>query len=193
MNVRFRRTGIRRYAVVVTLTGAPSRAMDPAPGYDDDIPHDLVHYIVEAELGLSHGVYGRAARGAGTFIATSPRDVSPRQRAREQRKQQRRERALGARDAGDAQEMATSERLAGLGDLEWRRKHGQTPDPMRSPPALRADDAAAVERVVCRLDVVAPLWRALPVGGELVFEWPQVVPATLAATSGVPETSLRSA
>jgi hypothetical protein len=68
MNVRFRRTGVRRYAVVVTAADEPPRTMDPAPAYDDDIPHDLVHYVVEAELGLANGVYGRAARGAGTFI-----------------------------------------------------------------------------------------------------------------------------
>jgi len=176
MNVRFRRTGVRRYAVVVTLPGEPPRAMDPAPGYDDDIPHDLVHYVVEAELGLVNGVYGRAARGAGTFVTTAERDVSPRERARRQRKQQKRERALGAEDARHAADMAQSERLAGLSDVAWRQKQGQHPDPVRSAPVPRTADAADVERVVSHLDSIAPLWRALPVGGELVFEWPKVVP-----------------
>jgi hypothetical protein len=150
--------------------------MDPAPGYDSDIPHDLVHYIVEAELGLTNGVYGRAARGAGTFVATADGDVRPRERARMQRKQQRRERALGAQYAQHAADMARSERLAALCDVAWRRKHGQHPDPARSAPAPRTEDAADVQRVVSRLDAIAPLWRALPVGGELVFEWPNVVP-----------------
>jgi hypothetical protein len=176
MIVQFKRTGARRYAVVITVAGEPPRAMDPAPAYDDDIPHDLVHYVVEAELGLANGVYGRAARGAGTFITTAERDISPRERARKQRKQQRRERALGAEDARHAADMAESERLAALCDVAWRRKHGQRPDPVRSAPAPRTEDTAPVERVVSRLDAVAPLWRALPVGGELVFEWPQVVP-----------------
>jgi hypothetical protein len=176
MNVRFRRTGVRRYAVVVTVAGEPPRAMDPAPGYDDDIPHDLVHYVVEAELGLTNGVYGRAARGAGTFITIAERDVGPRERARKQRKQQRRERALGVQDARHTADMAHSERLAALCDVAWRRKHRQHPDPMRSAPVLRTEDAADVERVVFRLDAIAPLWRALPVGDELVFEWPRVVP-----------------
>lgn len=175
MNVAFRRTGARRYAVVVTRAGQPPQAMDPAPGYDDDIPHDLVHYVVEAELGLENGVYGRAARGGGTFITRAEQDVSPRERARKQRKQQRRERALGANDAVSA-EMARSERLAGVCDLVWRRKQGQRPDPARTPPVLRAEDAAEVERIVARLDQIAPLWRALLVGQELVFQWPQVTP-----------------
>ena len=176
MNVRFRRTGVRRYAVVVTLAGEPPRAMNPAPAYDDDIPHDLVHYVVEAELGLTNGVYGRAARGAGTFITTAERDVSPRERARKQRKQRRRERALGAQDARHAADMAQSERLAAFCDVAWRRKQGQHPDPARSAPVPRTEDAADVERLVSRLDVIAPLWRALSVGDELVFEWPNVVP-----------------
>lgn len=179
MNVRFRRTGARRYAVLITVAGQPPRAMDPAPGYDDDIPHDLVHYLVEAELGLKNGVYGRAAQGAGTFVMTAERDQSPRERARQQRKLQKRERALGAQDARHSADMEQSERLAGLCDVAWRRKHGQRADPGRSPPVPRAEDAAWIERVVARLDALAPLWRALPVGEELVFEWPKVVPDPL--------------
>lgn len=177
MDVRFRRTGARRYAVIVMLAGEPPRAMDPAPGYDDDIPHDLVHYLVEAELGLTKGVYGRAAQGAGTFVMTAERDLSPRERARKQRKQQKRERALGAQDARHAADMEQSERLAGLCDVAWRRKHGQRPDPGRAPPVPRAEDEASIARVVARLDTLAPLWRALAVGEELVFEWPRVVPS----------------
>jgi hypothetical protein len=177
MNVAFKRTGARRYAVIVTLAGESPRIMDPAPGYDDDIPHDIVHYLVEAELGLTYGVYGRAARGAGTFYATSDGAGSARERARKQRKQQRRERALGDHDEGQAAEMARSERLAGLCDVAWRRKHGQKPDPGRPAPLLRSDDAIEVERVVARLDEIAPLWRALPIEGQLVFEWPNVSPS----------------
>jgi hypothetical protein len=176
MNVAFKRTGARRYAVIVSLPGEASRTMDPAPGYDDDIPHDIVHYVVEAELGLTYGVYGRAARGAGTFYAASDGAGRTRERARKQRKQQRRERALGDRDEGEAAEMARSERLAGICDVTWRRKHGQKPDPGRSPPVVRTEDAADVKRVVARLDLIAPLWRTLPIEGELVFEWPNVAP-----------------
>ena len=183
MIVRFRRTGVRRYAVVVTLAGEPPRTMDPAPAYDDDIPHDLVHYVVEAELGLTHGVYGRAARGAGTFVTTAERDISPRERARKQRKQQKRERALNAQDARHTADMAESERLAALCDVAWRRKHGQHPDP-RSVSARAADGGCSGgDRVVSRLDVIAPLWRALLVGDELVFELPGVLPTQNTSTN----------
>lgn len=176
MDVTFRRTGPRRYAVIVTLPGEPARVLDPAPGYDDDIPHDLVHYLVEAELGLSYGVYGSAARGGGSFRPTFEGNVSPRERARGQRKQRKREQSLRAQDADGAAEMARSERLAGVCDLVWRRRHGQRPDPRRQAPQLRPEDAPDVERVVSRLDAIAPLWSELPLGGELVFEWPGVDP-----------------
>lgn len=181
MNVRFRRTGARRYAVLIDVAGQPARAMDPAPGYDDDIPHDLVHYLVEAELGLKNGVYGRAAQGAGTFVMTAEQDQSPRERARQQRKLQKRERALGAQDARHSADMDQSERLAALCDVAWRRKHGQRPDLGRAPPLPRTADAECIARVVARLDALAPLWRALPVGEELVFEWPKVLPGAVSA------------
>ena len=184
MKVRFVRTGVRRYAVFVAPEGTPPGAMDPAPAYDDDIPHDLVHYVVEAELGLANGVYGRAAQGAGTFVASAQPGVDARERARMQRKRGRRERALGAEGARDASDLAESERLAGLCDVAWRRKHSQRRDPLRSAPTLRTEDLAKVDRIVTRLDLVAPLWRALPVGGELVFEWPGVVPTPVGAPSG---------
>lgn len=176
MKVAFKRTGARRYAVIVTPVGEPPRALDPAPGYDDDIPHDLVHYLVEAELGLTYGVYGSAARGGGSFIAGVDHDATARQRARDQRRQRKREQALRTHDARHAAEMAHSERLAAVCDVAWRRRHGQRPDPSRLAPPLRPEDAAEVERVVARLDAVAPLWRTLPIDGALVFAWPAVTP-----------------
>lgn len=178
MRVVFERTGERRYAVLVAVAGKPVQSMSPAPGYDDHIPHDLVHYVVEAELALEAGVFGRAARGGGTFIATTQGE-SARDRARQQRKQRRREQSLHHADDSRGSDMATSERLAALCDLAWRRRHGQRPDLSRSPPPapLSADDVARVERVVARLEGIARLWSELPVGGQLAFEWPSVVPA----------------
>lgn len=176
VNVSFKRTGVRQYAVTVHVPGQPIRAADPAPGFDEDIPHDLVHYVVEAELGLANGVYGRAARGAGTFIATTERDMSARERSRQQRRQRRRERSLQQNNGRATTDMTTSEHVAALSDVAWRRKAGQKPDAQRTPPVLREEDRKSVERVVARLDALAPLWRVLPVGGELVFAWPSAQP-----------------
>jgi hypothetical protein len=179
VDVTFKRTGARRYAVVLSAPGEGRKIMDPAPGYDDDLPHDLVHYVVEAELRLATGVFGRAAQGGGTFIDATESGTTPRERARQRRKQRRRENALRTNDEASADDMATSERLTALCDVAFRRRHGQHADPLRSAPEpLPTDDPACIPRVVDRLDALAPLWRALPVGGELVFEWPSPMPKT---------------
>ena len=181
MNVIFRRTGERRYSVTVEVAGMPLQTMDPAPGFDTHIPHDLVHYVVEAESGLTSGVFGRAASGAGTFIPTAEAgQQGPRERARARRKQLRREASLGKSDAKGQGDMLNSERLAAVSDLLWRRRQGQVPDPSRAAPnvSLSADDAKRVERIVARLAALAPLWNRLPIGGELAFVWPSTEPST---------------
>lgn len=176
MRVTFKRTGARRYAVVVARAGSDVRTLDPAPGYDDHVPHDLVHYIVEAELGLKSGVYGRAALGGGTFLPTTNDGQTARERARTQRKRQRREQSLRRDDEARGHDMIESERLAALCDLAWRRHHGQHPDPARWSPAqpLSPEDTTRITRVVTRLTQLAPHWHALPIGGELTFVWPSV-------------------
>ena len=69
MEVTFKRTAQRRYAVVVNRPGASALAMHPAPGYDPLLPHDLAHFIVERECGIALGVFGQLAAGgdAATF------------------------------------------------------------------------------------------------------------------------------
>lgn len=181
MLVTFRRSAERRYAVVVQLPGKPTQTMDPAPGFDEHIPHDLVHYVVEAELGLKTGVFGRAAVGGGTFVAQGS-SASPRERARQRRKQGRREQALQRQDADE--QLKTSERIAYLCDLAWRRRQGQRPDPAfwHSPTPISQQDAERIERVLARLDRLAPLWHQLPVGGELSFVWPSAEPTKRASS-----------
>jgi hypothetical protein len=178
MDVTFRRTGERRYAVIVQVGEGPAQVMDPAPGFDAHIPHDLVHYVVEAELGLTRGVFGRAARGGGTFVAVGSTGQRARDQARARRKQLRREASLRNIDEERQDDMVTSERLAAVSDLFWRRRQGQVPDASRPAPAsaLSPHDAEWVHRVVARLEQLAPLWKELPVGGELVFTWPSAVP-----------------
>jgi hypothetical protein len=172
MQVIFRRTGERRYAVVVAAHGQAAQTMSPAPGFDSHIPHDLVHYVVEAQLGLEAGVFGRASRGGGTFYAAATA-ANPREQTRMRRKQARRELSF-RRERANEEQLETSERLAALCDLAWRRRHGQRPNPAlwhRGSP-ISAVDAARVESVVSRLDLLAPLWNQLPIGGALTFTWP---------------------
>src|SRR5215218_9127195 len=63
MEVTFRRTGERRYSVTARPERWPAVTMDPAPGFDPRLPHDLVHYTVEREHGIELGVFGQLAAG----------------------------------------------------------------------------------------------------------------------------------
>ncbi|MFA1544540.1 hypothetical protein [Actinomadura monticuli] len=173
MHVSFERTGEHRYATVVTLPGRHPRRMDPAPGYDDHIPHDLVHYLTEAELGLTSGVFGRAAAGGGDFTETAEVPGDPRRRARAQRRLKKREASLSRADRSD---MARSEHIAGLCDLAWRRRAGARPPAWAEHRPIPAEDRPAIDRVLARLDELAPLWHDLPVGGALTFTWPRTAP-----------------
>ncbi|HEX6242267.1 MAG TPA: hypothetical protein VFZ61_15255 [Polyangiales bacterium] len=170
MQVSFERTGPRRYGVRIVAPGQSVRFTNPAPGFDEHIPHDLVHYLVEAELRLSAGVFGRAAQGGSAFFVTDD-GSSARERRRAQRRQQRREHSLEQRDVHG--EMARAERLALLCDIAWRRLHGHvTAAPGMAVPAPTPEESAWVARVVHKLEHIAPRWHALPVGGSLTFTWP---------------------
>ena len=74
MNIQFRRTGERRYAITIYRNNLPPVEMNPAPGYDPIMPHDLLHLVVESELGLTRGIFGQIAEGghAGTFHFVPP-------------------------------------------------------------------------------------------------------------------------
>ena len=71
MRVTFTRTGERRYKVSVEGKGLVPSELDPAPGYDPLLPHDMAHFVVENSLGLM-GVFGQLAEGgnAHTFRRT---------------------------------------------------------------------------------------------------------------------------
>ena len=58
MDVTFTRTGERRYGIRVEPARAPALVMNPAPGYDPLVPHDLVHFAAERECGIVLGVFG---------------------------------------------------------------------------------------------------------------------------------------
>ena len=176
MNVRVRRTGVRA-TVVVTVAGEPPRAMDQRQLRGRHPTRSCT--TSSRPNGPCDWSLRTRCMSAGTFIATAERDVRPGTRA-ETTEAQSRERlwGSGARHAADmavgAPRCARRRRV-----VTEARAH---PDPVRSAPVPRTADAA-MSSACSRLDAIAPLWRALPVGGELVFEWPNVVP-----TGGGPAT-----
>ena len=58
----------RRYDVYVTRNRATDLYIRSAPGYDDWLPHDVLHFVAEAEYGLDRAVFGDLASGGNARI-----------------------------------------------------------------------------------------------------------------------------
>jgi len=164
MQVRFERTGQHQYAVAVLRSLHGDLRMDPAPGYSDLIPHDLVHWVAEEELGLRDGIFGQLAAGgnAGTFVPTD--ELRTKAWARQV---ERRNRSTGT-------EMGRSEVLVAQVYPRWLRHSGHLPGThyvLQDPPPTDLRDAD-LERVFARLDALSEQWRAVGVGESMSVQWP---------------------
>src|SRR3954471_12979633 len=132
MKVTFTKTAARRYSVYVERDNAPALAISPAPGFDVYLPHDLLHFVAEAEFGLDGGVFGDLAAGgnARMFIPVDPQLVP-----KIWRQQRIRKRRLP--------DGHRSEELAGLLERTWgARRHG-TAAPGALEPLMRKLDGLA--------------------------------------------------
>jgi hypothetical protein len=162
VNVIFRKTGARRYGVWVERELASALMMDPAPGFDEYLPHDLLHFVAEAEWGLDGAVFGRLASGAdaGTFW---PVDQALVRKAMRRRKQTRM-RPRGMR----------SELLAGILEAAWYARRGRPlPKDWDHRLAAARAEPADVERVASSLDELAERWHSLHLGESLSLVWPR--------------------
>jgi hypothetical protein len=114
------------------------------PTYGDAPPHDLVHLIVEAELGISDGLWARVAAGADLATINAQAD----------------------RNGG-----TLAEKYAALGDGVLRSEQAAAALAPHAEPAAWIDPAA-LARARARLDEIAIAWRALVPKGALAFTWP---------------------
>jgi hypothetical protein len=127
--------------------------MEPAPGYDARLPHDMAHFIVENELGIKGGVFGQLAAGgtAGTFI---PVDVEKR------RKIARRGDRIATTNQKDAQ---LSERLVFIASQVWQDK--------ADPTAFKEVATEDIKRVVREFEAASAIWSKLAVGESMTLVW----------------------
>ena len=161
--------------------------MNPAPGYDDRMPHDLLHFVVERELGLRHGIFGQIAAGgtAGTFHAVLTSGERPRDASRRQRDLARRGAKLLRQGHHDA---VRSERVAHICHDEWlaRAAHrDRTSGTLRRPnepiQLLKGSESAnadvvtgdQLDRICEQLDEISSVWIGLDVGQSLTVVWPE--------------------
>lgn len=143
--------------------------MNPAPGYDDLLPHDLVHLLVEIQWGLRDGIYGDVASGgnAGTFrlAETRPVDETTRERVRKARRAQRTRSGAG---------MARSEHLAGVVHARWNASKHASALPDWYAQARDASGATEAE-ILAALGEAAELaarWQRVEVGRGMHVDWP---------------------
>jgi hypothetical protein len=184
MEVQFHRIGERRYALKVLHKDRPPVEFG-GPGYDPLMPHDLLHFIVERELGMTRGIFGFIAAGGDARGPERAAGESRRQASRRRRHADRRDAKMlrrGARDEGDRSERATF-----VCAWEWWRRSG---DPARGRRIARFTSAAnprdllpadenealserAVTRICAAMDELSAQWSRLAVGQFFSVEWPE--------------------
>lgn len=209
MDVIFELLDPRRYGVEARRPGAPTMRMAPAPGFDRWMPHDLQHFLVEEQLGITDAIFGRLAAGgtAGTFTPVLPgqsgrarleREPGDHRAAgRQRRRLARRNESLRADTGGEG--VARSERATIVATQAWL---ASCPEPVlqararelaptaaavraRMAPAEGAALDAALPRLVPRFDEVARAFAALEIGGHLTIPWAPIAPgAGLASRHG---------
>jgi hypothetical protein len=185
MQVEFQKTGARRYAVVILRDGLPDLKMNPAPGFDALMPHDLLHFLVEQELNLRRGIFGQVALGgtAGTFQNHPSESSNSRNDSRIRRKTAKRGKRI-LKDAPD--DCAQSERATFICLYDWLAHSanetlraraaemkitfesilGQMPENERK--ALTTEKIAGIRK---KMDELSARWSDLKVDQSMTLEW----------------------
>lgn len=162
MRVVFTKGPGTSYDIAVHRETGAALAPRNGPGGHPYLPHDLVHFLVEAEAGIGLGVYGRLAAGDnGLFWPADPAERAKAARRRKSRPVKSSPRAQA--------DMALSEHLAGIAVPVWEVRRGHA----RQLPAYVTAGGVppVVDRIVSRFDEYADRWHTLPVGGSLTLVW----------------------
>jgi hypothetical protein len=114
MEVSFTKVDDKRHSVSITRELGPPLVPRFGPGYDDLMPHDVAHYLVEEHFGIELGVWGQLAAGGGGIFTPAPQDNTLRYQRRAQR--------IGAVGRAD---MQRSERLVVITVATWERSVGR--------------------------------------------------------------------
>jgi hypothetical protein len=161
MNVTFTKTAERRYRVSVEGAGVVSAAMDPAPGYDDRLPHDMAHFVVENELGVDGGVFGQLAQGghARTFRPTA--DDASGKVTRKVKRIARRGMRIAVANRKDAN---FSENVVWLACQTWNNQ-------LFDLPTVAGVSSEDIRRICREFDAVSAVWSGLGIGESMTLQW----------------------
>lgn len=184
MKVLFTKTSNKTYSVEVQRPGLPRLTMNKAPGYDDLVPHDMQHFLVEHALKLKLGVFGQIAAGgtAATFF--------PEKSQRDSKGAKRKNRKLKSRGkdllAEGKQDGAISERATYVCMYNWLKS---SDDPAKNNRAREMKDIAQsilssmdrkeqqlyskqfIERVNTIFQDASDRWQSANVNDSVGFDW----------------------
>lgn len=173
----FRRTGEKRYAVEALRKGLPVVEMNPAPGYDQLMPHDMMHLVVEAQLGLTRGIFGQLAVGgtAGTFRLSVRGDQSSRETTRARKRVTKRGQRLLKNGRDDCTQ---SERAAWICWQEWRARSSSRPTSKKVQNTAGVTDLgikqSKLDEICKHLDELSSHWSRLYIGESVAVSWPDL-------------------
>ncbi|MBI3687207.1 MAG: hypothetical protein HY241_07680 [Actinobacteria bacterium] len=163
MEITFTRTGGRDdWVSVMRDDGSPLRWPWPAVG--PQLPHDLVHFVVETHLRISWGFWGRVAAGAdfGSLSQLADRLAAGEQPADASGGAELAQVECIVRAVWPPDDPVTDEEL--LDQVEaWCRQRRIPP-----PETLCAQ---TLERLRARLRAVEEQWRTLAAGQSLVLSY----------------------
>jgi hypothetical protein len=159
MRVTFTKLDAKRYEVSVEREQGPALVPRPGPGQDARMPHDVEHFLVEEQFGITLGVFGQLAAGGSGIFYPAPDDNTSRAKQRAERIA-----ALGRADMARSEELTRGVREA------WERSTRGTAVP-RGPVNVAVPDEG-LAAAVSRMDEVSRAWVALPPGGALTMTWP---------------------
>jgi hypothetical protein len=165
MEVTFTKDSGRRYLMTIVRERGPELAPRHGPGYHDYLPHDAVHFLVEAEAGLTGGAFGRIAAGQSNMFRPTDNRLLRHQRRREAKRKT---------SVTEHAQMGRSEDLASVCQVLWELRAGHRTEPPswfdRVPPEDL--ESRLTERILARLDEFAARWHALPVAQGITLTWP---------------------
>jgi len=169
MNVVFTKVNSHKYSSITTRDDGVSLSI-PGFGSSKPLPHDLVHFITEEELGVDYGFWGCVAAGA---IYKGMAMVAGKVRHDSQKKSEDIIKQNG-------QKISEAEILAGVIltilckgiQNDWPKvQHVQHAAWQPTSPSRLPMTHEEVKRICVRLDKLTAQWRALPDGQTLTLIW----------------------
>lgn len=169
MNVVFTKASSHKYSSIATRNDGVSLAI-PGFGSSKPLPHDLVHFITEEELGVDYGFWGCVATGAiykGMAVVAGKVRYDSQKKSEDIIKQ-------------NGQKISEAEILAGVIltilrkgiQNDWpkvqRVQHSAWQPASPSRPPMTHEE---VKRICVRLDKLSAQWRALSDAQTLTLIW----------------------